>query len=59
MLTGLVLGMNTVWVVGSAEDIRRIPFAESQGYLQYGGDVYGSGTHFPSYYHQADSPEQC
>ena len=42
--------MQSVWVVGNASQITKIPLEESQGYFEYGGDVYGTESHDPSYY---------
>jgi len=52
--------MQSVWVVGSADDIMKIPFSESEGYFTYGGDVYGNATFSPSIYEYFDSTtHQC
>ncbi|KAM7186812.1 putative L-ascorbate oxidase [Naviculisporaceae sp. PSN 640] len=50
VLAHMMMGMQSVWVVGNSTQIETIPMAESQGYLSYGGDVYGSDSHHPSYY---------
>lgn len=44
-------GMQIVWAIGTADQICAIPREESQGYLFYGGDVYGNETHTPTYHH--------
>lgn len=48
-LTPLIhIGMQTAWVFGDAEDILTLPQPMVQGYLTYGGDVYGNSTHWPN-----------
>lgn len=52
--------METVWVVGDAEDILTIPLPLSQSYFTYGGSVYGNDTHAPEVYHYFDDDtSQC
>ena len=46
--------MQSVWVVGRAEQIATIPMPLSQGYFVYGGDAYGNSSHSPSVYHWYD-----
>jgi FtsP/CotA-like multicopper oxidase with cupredoxin domain len=53
-------GMQSVWVNGNADDIMEIPLAQAQGYLDYGGDVYGNDTYDPTVYQNYDASEsQC
>lgn len=51
--------MQSVWVNGNAEDIMQIPLSQSQGYLTYGGDVYGNSTNDPTVYQAFDGSAQC
>lgn len=46
--------MQSVWAVGTAQEIIAIPFTESEGYLTYGGSVYGNETYAPKYPHYFD-----
>jgi len=46
----MVMGMQSVWIVGNADDIIDVPRLASQGYMAYGGDVYGSANHAPNVY---------
>jgi len=49
MLIDLNRGMQTVWVMGNeTEVLGKVPTPEVQGYLTYGGDVYGNASHWPS-----------
>ncbi|ETN36555.1 L-ascorbate oxidase [Cyphellophora europaea CBS 101466] len=41
-LQHMIMGMQTVWVMGDAEEITRGDGLELQGYLDYGGSAYGS-----------------
>jgi hypothetical protein len=42
-------GMQTVWVMGNeTEVLGKVPTPEVQGYLTFGGDVYGNESHWPS-----------
>jgi L-ascorbate oxidase len=41
--------MQTVWVMGNeTEVLGKVPTPEVQGYLTYGGDVYGNESHWPN-----------
>lgn len=48
-----------MWVNGDAADIMTIPLAQSSGYLEYGGDVYGNATNDPVVYQAFDGSAQC
>lgn len=50
-LQHMLQGMQTVWVHGDAEDILTVPKPQVEGYLNYGGDVYGNGSHSPQVLH--------
>lgn len=43
----MVMGMNTVWTVGSAADIQKYPVDLDDDYFTYGGDVMGNSTWDP------------
>ncbi len=52
--------MQSIWVVGDADDIISIPLPMSQEYLTYGGSVYGNATHDPDMVHFFDDEkDQC
>jgi len=60
ILAHMMMGMQSVWVVGNASDIMQVPLAESQSYLTYGGSVYGNNTHNPSYFKWSGTgTDQC
>ncbi|UNI15593.1 L-ascorbate oxidase [Purpureocillium takamizusanense] len=50
-LQHMVMGMQTVWVHGDAEDLMRVGRVDVEGYLEYGGDVYGNASHAPRVLH--------
>ena len=50
-LQHMLMGMQTVWVFGDEKDILKVPKVEVEGYLTYGGDVYGNETHAPRVVH--------
>ncbi|QPG97523.1 hypothetical protein C2857_006457 [Epichloe festucae Fl1] len=50
-LQHMVMGMQTVWVHGDAEDIMKTGKPAVNGYLVYGGDVNGNETHAPRVVH--------
>jgi hypothetical protein len=52
-------GMQMVWAIGTADQIRTVPLEESQGFLSYGGDVYGNETHTPTYHHYFTPADHC
>jgi len=59
-LTRVLTGMQSIWVVGDADDIISMPLTVSQQYLTYGGSVYGNATHDPEMVHFFDdAEEQC
>jgi hypothetical protein len=47
----LLIGMQTAWVFGDAQDILKLPRPMVQGYLTYGGNGYGNSTHWPEVVH--------
>ncbi|GAB7353343.1 hypothetical protein MBLNU459_g3831t2 [Dothideomycetes sp. NU459] len=52
ILQHMIMGMQTVWIMGNESDIMKdVPLAHVQGYLDYGGSVYGNATHTPSPVH--------
>ena len=50
-LQHMIMGMQTVWVMGDAKDILTVPKLEVEGFLTYGGNVYGNATHHPTRIH--------
>lgn len=55
----VLTGMQTLWVIGSASDIQKIPLEESEGYFYYGGDAYGNETFNPHCSQQFSGKNQC
>lgn len=57
ILAHMVSGMQTVWVHGSAQDLFKVPRPDVAGYLEYGGDAYGNGSHAPRvlHFHNTDA----
>lgn len=47
----MTMGMQTVWMFGDYADIAALPNDDVQGYLTYGGSVYGNETHDPEISH--------
>ena len=41
ILQHMIMGMQSVWIMGEWEDIAGIPYSGAQGYLDYGGSAYG------------------
>lgn len=54
VLQHMIMGMQSVWVMGEYEDIARIPYSGAQGYLDFGGSAYGGDDHWPVAYHNWD-----
>ncbi|KAK4099441.1 multicopper oxidase [Parathielavia hyrcaniae] len=57
ILQHMIMGMQTVWVVGDAAQIKKIPLTVSKSYLVYGGDVYGNDTYTPPYFYYFDATD--
>jgi hypothetical protein len=51
--------MESLWVVGDADDIVSIPLDASQNYFTYGGSVYGNEVRAPEVYHYFDDENKC
>jgi L-ascorbate oxidase len=51
----MIMGMQSVWIFGDADEIMRIPHYDAAGYLQYNGSAFGNETFAPSYIHQLGS----
>jgi L-ascorbate oxidase len=54
ILQHMAMGMQSVWVMGDYEQITRIPYPDTAGYLEYGGSAFGNASFSPSYVHQFD-----
>ena len=60
ILGHMMMGMQSVWVIGNAADIIKIPLQEQrEGYLTYGGSVYGNDSFPPSVYEYFNSTGSC
>lgn len=46
--------MQSVWVVGNASDIQKVPTELSAGYFTYGGSVTGDEQSYPQVLQQFD-----
>lgn len=58
ILQHMIMGMQTVWIMGNETDIKKgVPLAHLQGYLDFGGSVYGNDTHDPSPVHFKGGPD--
>ncbi|KAL0942080.1 l-ascorbate oxidase [Colletotrichum truncatum] len=47
ILQHMVMGMQSVWVMGDYQDITGVPFVDAAGYLEYGGNATGNTTFAP------------
>nr|OQO17797.1 hypothetical protein B0A51_14873 [Rachicladosporium sp. CCFEE 5018] len=52
ILQHMIMGMQTVWVMGDYEQIASIQHYDAAGYLEYGGSAYGNDSFTPSCAHQ-------
>ncbi|KAJ3494714.1 hypothetical protein NLG97_g3909 [Lecanicillium saksenae] len=50
-LPHVIQGLQTIWVHGEAEDLLKVGKPHVDGYLEYGGNVYGNISHYPSVPH--------
>ncbi|RMZ67932.1 L-ascorbate oxidase [Pyrenophora seminiperda CCB06] len=41
ILQHMIMGMQSVWIMGDYEDIAKIPYRGAEGYLTFGGTAYG------------------
>ncbi|KAI1427163.1 Cupredoxin [Xylaria sp. FL1777] len=55
ILQHMVQGMQIPFVFGDTKDIVTVGIPEVQGYLTYGGDVYGNSSHAPTVIHFSES----
>ena len=51
ILQHMIMGMQTVWVMGNESEIMTVPLSHIQGYLDYGGSVYGTDGRSPHVVH--------
>ncbi|KKY18288.1 putative multicopper oxidase type 1 [Diplodia seriata] len=56
-LQHMIMGMQTVWVFGNSSDILTLPLPMVEGYLAYGGSVYGDDDNPPSVVHFFDADD--
>ena len=50
----MIMGMQSVWVMGDYEQIASIPYSGAEGYLEFGGTAYGGDDISPIVWHQFD-----
>jgi L-ascorbate oxidase len=55
LLQHMIMGMQTVWVFGDEKDVLTLERPQVEGYLTYGGDVYGNSTHAPNVVHFSET----
>ncbi|TVY83420.1 Multicopper oxidase aurL2 [Lachnellula suecica] len=56
ILQHMIMGMQTIWVFGNeTEVLGKVGVPEVQGYLTYGGSVYGNENRWPSVVHFTDN----
>ncbi|KAG4413452.1 hypothetical protein IFR04_013429 [Cadophora malorum] len=48
ILQHMLMGMQTVWVMGNASEVMKADRLDVEGYLTYGGDVLGDENKWPS-----------
>ncbi|KAH7305099.1 putative laccase [Rhexocercosporidium sp. MPI-PUGE-AT-0058] len=48
ILQHMIMGMQTVWVMGNASEVMKADKLDVEGYLTYGGDVLGDENKWPS-----------
>ncbi|QUC24037.1 uncharacterized protein UV8b_08278 [Ustilaginoidea virens] len=51
-LQHMIMGMQSVWAVGTAADIQRVPYEYISGYLDFGGSAYGNLSYSPRSVHE-------
>lgn len=51
VLQHMLMGMQSVWIMGDWKDIASIPYSGAQGYLDFNGDAYGGEDISPVRYH--------
>lgn len=54
ILQHMIMGMQSVWVMGEYEEIARIPYSGAKGYLDFGGTAYGGEDISPIVWHEWD-----
>ncbi|TDZ15356.1 Multicopper oxidase aurL2 [Colletotrichum sidae] len=57
ILQHMVMGMQTVWVMGDYQDITGVPYLDATGYLEYGGNATGNATYPPTVIHFFDGDD--
>lgn len=53
----MIMGMQSVWIMGDYSQITGIPATDVKDYLVFGGDVNGNETHAPRVVHYFDPDE--
>ncbi|TAQ86499.1 hypothetical protein B7494_g5173 [Chlorociboria aeruginascens] len=54
ILQHMIMGMQTVWVMGNETEVLKVGRPDVEGYLTYGGSVYGNENHWPEVVHFQD-----
>ncbi|KAL5115646.1 hypothetical protein ACEQ8H_006445 [Pleosporales sp. CAS-2024a] len=50
-LQHMLMGMQSVWIMGEWSDIAKIPYSGAQGYLEFNGNAYGGQNITAANYH--------
>ncbi|PIA95876.1 L-ascorbate oxidase [Cercospora beticola] len=57
ILQHMIMGMQTAWIMGDLEEIRRVPLFDARAYLDFGGGAFGNETYAPLVNHYFEGAE--
>ncbi|KAF7197409.1 Laccase-like multicopper oxidase 1 [Pseudocercospora fuligena] len=58
ILAHMLMGMQSVWIMGDYEEVTRIPLFDAQSYLMFGGSAFGNETFSPMVNHYFEDADE-
>ncbi|KAF2206413.1 hypothetical protein CERZMDRAFT_115769 [Cercospora zeae-maydis SCOH1-5] len=57
ILQHMIMGMQTAWIMGELDEIRRVPLYDARAYLDFRGGAFGNATYAPIVNHYFEGAE--
>ncbi|KAI5363638.1 Putative multicopper oxidase, type 1, multicopper oxidase, copper-binding, cupredoxin [Septoria linicola] len=57
ILQHMIMGMQSVWIMGDLDEIKRLPLQDARAYLDFGGGAFGNETYAPVVSHYFEGAE--
>ncbi len=58
ILQHMIMGMQSVWIMGELDEIKRVPLQDARAYLDFRGGAFGNVTYAPVVSHYFEGAEE-